>query len=108
MDCDGFVVSFKTQNNINAQHNFNILLHFSNLNKNHQIFSDKSKKNVGKLKIETPKNIWIHEFIPLGLEANSFKEGKKQLKGIFKPQPKNFNFEGYCNCLFERDSQKKL
>ena len=65
IDCDSFVLSFRTQNVINDLKNLEEIFDFSNLNKNHELFSEKNKKVVGKFKIETPKNIWIDEFIAL-------------------------------------------
>ena len=65
MDCDSFVLSIETQNIINDLKNLENLFDFSNLNKNHELFSNKNKKVVVKFKIETPKNIWIDEFVAL-------------------------------------------
>ena len=48
---------------------------FSNLDKNHQLFSIKNKKVIGKIKIETPKNIWIDEFVRLRSKMYAFKCG---------------------------------
>ena len=57
-----------------------------------------NKKVLGKFKIETPKNIWIDEFIALRSKAYSFKcnnnnENKNKLKGITKTQTKNIKFD---------------
>ena len=52
---------------------------FSNLDKNHELYSEKNKKVIGKFKIETPKNIWIDEFVCLRSKAYSFK-CKKMMK----------------------------
>ena len=65
MDCDSFVLSIETQNIIDDLKNLEDLFDFSNLNKNHELFRNKNKKVVGKFKIETPENIWIHEFVAL-------------------------------------------
>ena len=48
------------------------LFDFSNLNENHELFSNKNKKNIGKIKIETPKNIWIDECICLRSKMFAF------------------------------------
>ena len=59
------------------------------------------------MKIETPKNFWIDEFICLRSKMYAFKCGddnKNKLKGISKSQPKNINFEEYKKCL---DGAKK-
>ena len=57
MDCDSFVLSIETENIINDLKNLEHLFDFSNLDKNHELFSNRNKKVVGKFKIETPKNI---------------------------------------------------
>ena len=57
MDCDSFVLRFKTQDIIENLKNLKDLFDFSNLIKGHRIFSDENKKVVGKFKIETPDNI---------------------------------------------------
>ena len=46
---------------------------FSNLDKNHELFSENNKKVIGKFKIETPENIWIDEFVCLRSKAYWFK-----------------------------------
>ena len=65
MDCDSFVVSIKTQNIINDLKNLEDLFDFSNLNKNHELFSNKNKKVVTKFKLETPEIYWIEELVRL-------------------------------------------
>ena len=48
-------------------------------------------KNIGNFKIETPKNIWIDEFICLRSKMYAFKCGndsENNLKGISKSQSK--------------------
>ena len=60
---------------------------FSNLNENHELFSQKNEKVVRKLKIETPEKIWVDEFVCLRSKAYSFKYGNKNTiksKGISK------------------------
>ena len=52
-------MSVNTQNIIQDLHNLKDLFDFSNLNKDHELFSNENKKVFGKYKIETPKNIWI-------------------------------------------------
>ena len=102
MDCDSFVMSIETQNIINNLKNLDDLFDFSNLDKNHELFSNKNKKVIGKFKIETPKNIWIDEFIALRSKMYAFKcrdDSKNKLKGISKSQSKNIKFEEYKKCL---------
>ena len=56
----------------------------------------KTKKTIGKFKIETPKNTWIDEFICLRRKMYAFKGGndsKNKLKGTSKSQSKNNKIE---------------
>ena len=102
MDCDSFVLSIETENIINDLKNLDDLFDFSNLDKNHELFSNKNKKVVGKFKMETPENIWIDEFVALRSKCYAFKCGddsKNKLKGISKSQSKNIKFEEYKKCL---------
>ena len=106
MDCDSFVLSIDTQNIINNFRNLEDLFDFSNLNKNHELFSNKNKKVVGKFKIETPENIWIDEFVALRSKCYAYKCGddsKNILKGISKSYSRNIKFDEYYNCLFGRE-----
>ena len=110
MDCDSFVLSIETQNIINDLKNLENLFDFSNLNKNHELFSNKNKKVVGKFKIETPKNIWIDEFVALRSKCYAFKcdnDSKNNLKGISKSQSKNIKFEEYKKCLDGEEYQRE-
>ena len=110
MDCDSFVLSIETENLINNLKNLGDLFDFSNLDKNHELFSNKNKKVVGKFKIETPENNWIDEFVALRSKCYAFKCGndsKNKLKGISKSQSKNIKFEEYYNCLFGREYQQE-
>ena len=110
MDCDSFVLSIKTQNIINDLKNLEDLFDFSNLNKNHELFSNKNKKVVGKFKIETPENIWIDEFVALRSKCYAFKCGddsKNKLKGISKSYSKNIKFYEYKKCLDGENYQEE-
>ena len=101
MDFDSFVLSIETQNIINDLKNLEDLFDFSNLDENHELFSNKNKKVVGKFKIETPKNIWIDEFVALRSKCYAFKCGndsKNKLKGISKSYSKNIKFDEYKKC----------
>ena len=83
--------------------NLEDIFDFSNLNENHELITNKNNKVIGKFKIETPKNIWIDEFICLRSKCYAFKCGdysKNKLKGISKSQSKNIEFEEYYNCFF--------
>ena len=71
---------------------------FSNLDKNHELFSN--KKFLGKFKIETPKNIWIDDFVCLKSKMYAFKcrdDSKNKLKGISKSQSKHLNLKNIKN-----------
>ena len=73
IDKDGMILSMKTQNIINVLKNLEDIFDFSSLQENHELFSNKNKTIYGKFKIETPKNIWIDEFVCLRSEAYWFK-----------------------------------
>ena len=112
VDTDGMFLNMKTKNIIKDLKNVEDIFDFSNLDKNHELYSEKSKKVIGKFKIETPKNIWIDEFVCLRSTAYSFKckdnnENKNKIKGISKTQSKHIKFEEYYNCLFGGDYQRE-
>ena len=60
---DSFVLSMKSCNFIKDLQIFEDLFDFSKFNINHEIFSNKNNKVIGKFKIETPKNVFIDEYI---------------------------------------------
>ena len=95
---DNFVLTVNRNDFIKDLKNLEDLFDFSNLNESHELFSNKNKKLLGKLKIETPKNIWIDEFVCLRSKMYSFKcegDSKNKLKGVSKPYSKNIKFEEY-------------
>ena len=103
MDCDSFVLSIETENIIINLKNLGEFFVFSNLDKNHELFSNKNKKVVGKFKIETPENIWIDEFVALRSKCYAFKCGDNsinKLKGISKSYSRNIKFDEYKKCLY--------
>ena len=57
IDTDGMVLSMNTKDIINDLKILEDIFDFSNLHENHELFSNKNKKVIGKFKIETPKNI---------------------------------------------------
>ena len=74
------------------------MLDFSNLNEDHELYSNKNKKVIGIFNIETPTNIWIDEFVCLRSKMYAFKCGndsKNKFKGISESQSKNIKFEAY-------------
>ena len=106
------ILSMKTKDIIKELKNLEDIFDFSNLDENHELFSEKNKKVIGKFKIKTPKNIWIDEIVCLRSKPYSFKckeniESKNKIKGISKSQSKHIKFEEYYNCLFGGEYQKE-
>ena len=104
MDCDSFILSINSEIIIKDLKNSENIFDFSNIDENHELYSEKNKKILGKFKIETPQNIFIDEFIALRSKMYAFKcknkeEGKNKLKGISKSQSTNIKFEEYKICL---------
>ena len=100
MDTDSFVLSVNTKDIIKDLKNLEDTFDFSNLNKNHELFSNKNKKVIEFFKIETPKSIWIDEFVCLRSKMYAFKCGddsKNKLKGVSKSQSKILNFRNIRN-----------
>ena len=93
---NAFVLSLNTKDIIKELKNLEDIFDFSNLDKHHELFSNKKKKIMGKFKIETPKNFWIDEFVCLRSEMYGVKGGndsKNELKGISKSQSKHIKLE---------------
>ena len=112
IDTDGMILSMKTKDIIKDLKNLDDIFDFSNLDENHELYSNKNKKVIGKFKIETPKNVIIDEFVCLRSKAYSFKckdniDSKNKIKGISKSQSKHIKFEEYYNCLFGGEYQKE-
>ena len=110
MATDSFVLSVNTKDIIKDLKNLEDIFDFSNLDKNHELFSNKNKKVIGFFKIETPKSIWIDEFVCLRSKMYAFKCGndsKNKLKGVSKSQSKNIKFEGYKKCLDGEEYQRE-
>ena len=110
MDTDSFKLSVNTKDIIKDLKNLEDIFDFSNLDENHELFSNKNKKVIGKFKIETPKNNWVDKFICLRSKMYAFKCGndsRKKLKGISKSQSKLIIFEENYNCLFGGEYQRQ-
>ena len=110
IDTDSFVLSVNTKNIIKDLRNLEDIFDFSNLDKNHELFGNKNKKVIGKLKIETPKSIWIDEFVCLRSKMYAFKCGddsKNKLKSISKSQSRKIKFEEYKKCLDGEEYQRQ-
>ena len=91
MDCDSFILSIESENIIKDMKNLEDIFDFSNIDENHELYSEKNKLLLGIFKIETPTNIFIDEFIALKSKMYAFKckddkEDKNKLKGISKSQ----------------------
>ena len=57
-------------------------------------FSNKNKKAIGKLKLEPPEKIWVHEFVCLKGTMCAIKcvdDGKYRMKGVCRSQSKILN-----------------
>ena len=110
MGTDSFILSVNTNDIIRDFKNLEDIFDFSNLDDKHELFSNENKKVIGKFKRETPKNIWIDEFIALRSKMYSFECGndsKSKLKGISKSVSKHIKFEEYYNCLFGGEYKKE-
>ena len=112
IDTDGMILSMKSKDIIKDLRNLEDIFDFSNLDENHELFSNKNKKVIGKFKNECPRNICIDEFVCLRSKAYSFTckdkdENKNKIKGNSKSQSKHIKFEEYYNCLFGREYQKE-
>ena len=59
VDTDAFVIIVNTEKFIKDLKILGNIFDFSNLDENHELFSNKNKKVNGKFEFETPKNIWI-------------------------------------------------
>ena len=87
IDTDGIILSMRTENFIEDLKSLEDMFDFSNLDENHEIFSNKNKKVIGKFEIETPENVWINELVSLRSKMYAFEcgnESKNKKKGISK------------------------
>ena len=110
MDTDSFVSSKNTKDIIKDLKKLEYIFDFSNLDKNHELFSNKNKKVIGFFENETAKIIWINKFVCLRSKMYVFKCGndsKNKLKCISKSQSRNIKFEEYYNCLDGKEYQKE-
>ena len=89
MDTDNFVLSVNKKDIIKDLETLEDRFDFSNVDQNHELFSNKNRKVLGKFKIETPQNIWIAEFVCLRSKMCAFECGddnKNKLEGNSKSQ----------------------
>ena len=59
------ILRMNTKDFIKDLKNLEDIFDFSTLDENHELFSEKNKKVVGKFKNECPRNFWGDEFICL-------------------------------------------
>ena len=91
-DTDAFIMSIKTTDLVNdlcnLQKQYKKMFDFSNLNKEHRLFSNELKKIPGYLKIETPKSLYIDKFVCLRSKCYAYTtqlDGyENKFKGIVK------------------------
>ena len=110
MDTDSFVLSVITKDIIKDLKNLEDIFDFSNLDKNHELLSNKNKKVIGFFINEIPKTIWIDEFVCLRSKMYAYKSGddsKNKLNGVSKSQSENFKFEEYKKCLDGEEYQRE-
>ena len=112
VDTDGMILSMKSQKIINDLKNLEDIFDFSNLEENHELISNKNEEVTGNFKIETPKNIWIDEFVCLRSKAYSFKcqnedESKNRIKRVSKSQSKHIKLDEYKSCLDGEEYQRE-
>ena len=105
-DTDAIIMSVRSTdivNDINKLQDQYEMFDFSNLNKQHKLFSNDFKKIPGYLKIETPKSIYIDKFVCLRSKCYAYTtqlDGyENKLKGIVKGYKKEISFDQYYNCL---------
>ena len=111
MDTDSDILSVNAKFVIKELKNLEDLFDFSNLNGNHELFSNKNRKVIGKFEIETSNQIWIDDFVCLRSKMFSFKCGvdsRNKLKGVGKSYSKNFNCEEYKKSLDGDEYQQEF
>ena len=109
-DTDSFISNVNTKDIIKDLINLENIFDFSNLDKNHELISNKHKKVINNFKIEIPKNIWIKEIDCLRSKLYAFKCGddsKKKLKSISKSQSNHIEFDEYKKCLVGEECQEE-
>ena len=109
MDTDSFILGVKTNDIIKDLKNLEDIFDFSFLDKNHELINNKNEKVVGEFKLETPKKIWIDEFVCLRSKMYSFNCGddfKNKLEGVSEPQSKQIKSEEYKKCLDGEEYQR--
>ena len=62
-DTDSFILGVNTKDTIRDLKKLEDIFDFSSIDQNRELFRNKNKRVIGKVKNETPKNIWIVEFV---------------------------------------------
>ena len=106
-DTDCFVLSIDSDDLNNDLKDLEDIVDFSNLDKNYELYSTKNKKVFGKFEIETPKHVFIDEFVCVRSKMYAFEckdetKDKNKLKGISKSQSKSLNFKTFINVFMEK------
>ena len=83
---------------------------FSNLDKEHKLFSNEFKKIPGYLKTETPKSLYIDKFVCLRskfyADTTEIDGNDNKYKGICKGHKKEIPFDQYYKC-FKKETYDK-
>ena len=113
IDTNGMILSMKTKDIIKDLKNSEDIFDFSNFDENHDLFSNKNKKVIGKFKTETPKNIFIDEFVCLRSKAYSFKckdkiRSKKKLKAFQNLNQNILNLKKNTTVCLVENIKKKM
>ena len=110
IDTEAFVRSVISKDIIKNLKNLENLFDFSNLIGNNEIFSDKNKRVTGRFKLETPRKIYIDEFLFLISKMFAYKcanDNKLYSKGICDSLSKIIKIEEYRIYLHSRENQKE-
>ena len=103
MDTDSFVLTIQTNDLEKDLEHFKDDFDFSDLPKEHKLYSDKNKKVIGKFKIETLPYFSIDEFICLRAKSYSYSFSDKEIskqKGVQKLD----SLKEYKNCLLNNQT----
>ena len=82
------------------------------MDENNELFSNQKKKVIGKINLETPKNVTTDNFVCLRSNDYSFKckdniENENKIKGTSKSQSKHNKFEDYKKRLDGEEYQRE-
>ena len=71
-----FDIEFENANYYQRLKNLENKFDFSNVDENHELFSNKNKKLIGIINIETPKKIVIDDFVAFRSKMYAYKCGE--------------------------------